>query len=504
MTAVGVALLLVGVSAGPDPAPQPGPGPGLSVGGPRLARGDLLHYTGEVLESSDRLGNRFRKRHALEVRVFVLEATRESADCAVLTVVRPLVDSAIAPAVVAIGAARVKEAAAPAVRLDLIRVDDRGRVKLLRPAAGPPPIPLTSADTTEPPTFPLDLPPVAEFGFLVPLPATGARLKTTWDATEPDRPPVGWTAAGESVWNGGRCLELTAAQQSTGYDQPDTVLSGWKRTETVIVSPADGYASTVARMIVRRDGRDITGSVKVSYEQQPRNRAIGVKYASIRKEIETAWSLEEDLKGLTVKRTPQAEFRSRAAKVADYLDDNAAGTAFRPAVEAVQRRYEAAAIGIAPPVPVPAVKVVRTGPPAVGELLDDFVLADVARPGGQFRLSGSRGVPVLLVAYRPNAVTSKGTVKLASALRDKYGDRVKVVPFAVMDTPDMAAEERKALHVELPIFDGRELEKPLGIDSWPVFFIADGTSKLRWRFDAGLGKETGYLICKELDGLLRK
>lgn len=502
MTAVGVALLLVGVSA--EPGPRSDPANGVSVGGPRLAKGDELHYVGEVLEAGDRVGNRFRKRHALEVRLFVLEATRESADCAVLTVVRPLADPAIAPAVVAIGAARAKEAAAPAVRLDLIRVDDRGRVKLLRPAAGPPPLPLASADTAEPPPFPLDLPPLAELGFFVPLPATAARVQSSWDTAEADRPPVGWKATGETVWNGGRCLELTAVQQSTGYDQPDSAASGWKRTETVIVSPADGYASTVTRTVARRDGRDILGSVTVSYEQQPRNRAIGVKYATVRREIETAWAFEEDLKVLlsAAKRTPPAEFRTRAAKVEQYLEDNAVGTAFRPAVEAVRRRYEAAAAGIAPPVP-PAAKATKARPPAVGELLDDFVLPDVARPGGQFRLSGSRGMPVLLVAYRPNAVTSKGTVKLASALRDKYGDRVKVVPISVVDTPDVAADERKALHVELPIYDGRELEKPLGIDSWPVFLVADGTGKLRWRFDAGLGKETGYLICKELDGLLK-
>ncbi len=496
MTAVGVALLLVGVSAGPD---------GVSVGGPRLARGDELHYAGEVQEAGDRLGNRFRKRHTLEIRVFVLEATRDTADCAVLTVVRPLPDPGVTAAVVAIGAARVKEVAAPSVRLDLIRMDDRGRVRLLRPAAGPPPLPLASADTAAPPSFPLDSPPVAEFGFFVPFPAAAVKVPSTWDAVEPDRPPIGWKATAETVWNGGRCLELTAVQQSTGYDQPDAVQTGWKRTESVIVSPADGYASTVTRTVVRRDGRDTVGSLKVTFEQQPRNRAIGVKYAATRREVETAWALAEELKELLAqgKKVSPDDFRARAVKVDQYLAESAAGTAFRPAVEAVRRRLEAAAVGIAPPVPA-VVKVVRAGPPAVGDLLDDFVLPDVARPSGQFRLSGARGTPVLLVAYRPDAVTSKGTVKLASALLEKYGDRVQVVPVAVFDTPDKAADERKELKLELPIFDGRTLETPLGLDSWPVFLIADGTGKLRWRFDAGLGNETGYLIGKELDELLKK
>jgi hypothetical protein len=496
MTAVGVVLLMVGVSAGPD---------GVSVGGPRLTRGDELHYTGDVQEAGDRLGNRFRKRHALEVRLFVLDATRESADCALLTVVRPLPDPTVASAAEAIGAARVKEVAAPSVRLELIRVDGRGRVRLLRPAAGPPPLPLESADTAAPPPFPLDLPPATELGLFVPFPAASVKLHTTWDSVEAERPPIGWKAVAETVWNGGRGLELTAVQQSTGYDQPDTVPSGWKRTESAIVSPADGYASTVTRTVVRREGRDTVGSVKVTYEQQPRNRATGVKYAAIRREIETAWVLAEELKELQSpgKRTPPDEFRTRAAKVEQYLADNPADSAFRPAIEAARRRFEAAAAGIAPPVAA-IVRVANAGPPAIGSLLDDFVLADVARPSGQFRFSGARGVPVLLVAYRPNAITSKGTVKLASALREKYGDLVRVVPVAVFDTPDKAADERKELKLELPIYDGRTLEKPLGIDSWPVFLIADGTGKLRWRFDAGLGKETGYLIGKELDELLKK
>lgn len=495
MTAVGVALLMVGLSAEPD---------GLSVGGPRLTRGDELHYTGEVLQAGDRVGNRFRKRHALEVRLFVLEATRESADCAVLTVVRPLADPAITPAVIAIGAAGAKEVAAPSVRLELIRVDDRGRVRLLHPAAGPPPLPLDSADTADPPPFPLDLPPAAESGFFVPFPAAAVKLHAKWNAVEADRPPIGWTATADTVWNGGRALELTAVQQSTGYDQPDIVRGGWKRTESVIVSPADGYASTVTRTVVRRDGRDAVGSLKVTYEKQPRNRAVGVKYAATRREIETAWALTDELNGLLAhgRRVSSDEFRTRAAKVDQYLDGSVGGTAFRPAIEAVRRRLDAAAVGIAPPVPKVA-RVANAGPPAVGDLLDDFVLPDVARPSGQFRLSGARGRPVLLVAYRPNAVTSKGTIKLASAIRDKYGDQVRVVPVAVFDTPDVAADERKALKLELPIFDGRELEAPLGIDSWPVYLIADRTGKLTWRFDAGLGKETGYLICQELDGLLK-
>ena len=65
MVPVGFALVLLTCT--------PSAPPGLAVAAPRLQRGDELVYTGEIRESSDRPDNRFKKKHLLEIRVFVLE-----------------------------------------------------------------------------------------------------------------------------------------------------------------------------------------------------------------------------------------------------------------------------------------------------------------------------------------------------------------------------------------------------------------------------------------------
>ena len=88
MLPVGFALILM--SSGPT-APPP-----LAVAAPCLQRGDELAYAGEIVETSERPGNRFKKKYLLEVRVFVLALGAESADCAVMTSVTPQDDAKIA------------------------------------------------------------------------------------------------------------------------------------------------------------------------------------------------------------------------------------------------------------------------------------------------------------------------------------------------------------------------------------------------------------------------
>jgi hypothetical protein len=269
-------------------APPEGP----AVGSPRLARGDELVYLGEVVEEGRRVDNPFRKRYALEVRVFVLDTRTGSADCAVLTSVRPLADPAVAPAATAVtGADPARYQFPPAVTLELIRVDDRGRVSLLTPAAGPPPIPLGPSTATKPPPLtPLDTVPAVELGMFIPLPAKPAAVGATWATPEPGRPPIAWACGKESVWNGGRCVEVTATQQTDGWDRPTVAVTGWRRAETARVVPADGFASTVRRRVERREGASTVGWVEVSYELQPPGKHVGRRYDDVRREVEAAYT----------------------------------------------------------------------------------------------------------------------------------------------------------------------------------------------------------------------
>ena len=94
MFPVGFALLML--------SSTPTAPPGLAVAAPKLQRGDELVYVGEIAESSDRPDNRYKKKHLLEVRLFVLDTAAESSDCAIMTSLTTLPDDAVAKAVLVV------------------------------------------------------------------------------------------------------------------------------------------------------------------------------------------------------------------------------------------------------------------------------------------------------------------------------------------------------------------------------------------------------------------
>src|SRR5439155_17483026 len=207
---------------------------------------------------------------------------------------------------------------------ELIRVDPRGRVTLLTPPTRSFPFSLTATTpTAHVPLLPLDAPPAVEFGPFVPLPAKPAGLGTVWESAEPGRPPVVWSAAREAVWNGGRCVEVTATQRSDGWDRPDLAATGWKRTDTVLVVPTDGFASAVTRRVERREGAKVVGWVEVSYEAKPAARLRGDRHDDVRRDAETAYALAAELAPLLPRagKIDAGEFRARLARLDRYIAD---------------------------------------------------------------------------------------------------------------------------------------------------------------------------------------
>lgn len=498
MPALGFALLLTAVGpAAPPSAPLPGP---------QLARGDELHYVGQVVETGDRVDNRFKKTSDLEVRVFVLEVGRGYTDCAVQTLVRPADDPLVAQArQVASGPDGGKRRAAPAVRLDLVRVDARGHAVLLTPAPGPPPVPLgEKTPTAAVPPPPVDAPPVVELGLFVPLPVGAVTVGGTWDTADANRPPVAWAVRDGAVWNGRRCVEVSAAQQTDGYDRPDQVRHGWRRTDTLTVAPADGFAATVRRTIARREGRDTVGTVSLTYELKPVQRRAGAKYTETRAEAEAAWAFAATHADLATRKARPEQVRARQAEVEQYLADRPGGSGFRPAVEGVRRRYEAAGAGTAPPVVSRKVVItpVDDPGPTVGRPAPDFVAADVTKISGQVRLT-SGGKPTVLVFFKPGSQTSADTLAVAEALHRKYAGGVTVIPLAVFGPAADAATQRATLRYTVPVYDGTAARAAYQVGSVPQFFVVDGLGTLRWAFDAGVGPEVGYLVKQEVDKVRR-
>lgn len=490
----GVTLLLAALGPSADP---------LTLTGPRLEQGDELVYAGEVVETGDRVGNRFKKWYDLEVRVFVIQATAGYTDCGVLTTVQPQDDPLVREAGLAAGGlGRKRIDAVPAVRLELVRVDDRGRVRQLAPAVGPPPLPLDkNTPTAEPPALPTETPPVCELGMFVPLPVGPARVGGGWDTVEPNRPPVVWSAKGEAVWNGRRCVELKAVQQADGYHLADIVWSGWQRTETVLVAPTEGYASVVNRTVVRREGRDQVGSLTVRYELQPANKYAGAKYVGARAEVETAWAFAAEYAAATTSKLRSGEMRTRAAEVDRYLRDRASATPYRAAIEAVKRRYEG---GTAPPV-TSKIVVARYEPngPTVGRPVPDFVAPDVDKPTGRVRLSAGRGKPAVVVFYKPGSVTAWETLAVCEALHRKHGQSIAVIPMAIHRSTVDAAAERADRKLSVPVYSGERVMQAYAIESFPRFFVVDEQGVLRWTFDAGIGPEVGYLVDQEVGKLMK-
>ncbi len=493
MLPVGFALILM--SSGPT-APPP-----LAVAAPRLQRGDELVYAGEIVETSERPDNRFKKKYLLEVRVFVLALGAESADCAVMTSVAPQDDAKIADAVLVVsGANPAKNRTAPTVHLQLVRVDSRGRVQSLDPPAGAPPLDLAKSIAKPLPAAPLDGTPTLEIGFFVPLPLEGAKVGGSWAIADPTRSPTVWSATGDSIWNGGRAIELTAVQESTGWDQPDTTAQGWHRSEAILASPEVGTACTVKREIVRRIGREVVGRVTVKYELQQTNRSIGKRYGELRSEIEQAVHFTAEC---AVCRTA-ADWQTRSGKIARFLDDHPTGTSFRPALESLARRCDGAARGTVPAVaPTLSIKPSDAAPPRIGYPAPDFVVADVDRPTGRFRLSANKSKPTLAIFFKPGSATSAETLAVAEALHRHFGDRISVVPLAIGEKAPVAAKQREELKLKVPVYDGLDIRAAYGVTTFPQFFILESTGTVKWIFDAGIGPETGFLVKQQLETLLK-
>lgn len=340
-------LLLLTAAAPPDaagPRPDGPPADPVVLPAPTLATGDEVVYTGEVHEASERIDLPYRRKAGLEVRLFTLSAGRDGADLAVMTLVRRVEDRHVAEAVKAVtGDAPGRRDAPPAVRLELVRVDRRGRARRLVPPPGPPPIPLTARTETAPlPPPPVDAPPAVELGMFVPAPEAPAAVGTSWEAADPGRPPTAWRVRGTAVWNGAEVVEAVGTQESADRAKPVPGRAGWRRVDRVWASPADGLARVVHRQTERFDGADRVGWVVVRYEMRPPTPHRGESYLRVRKEIEHAYAFAATADPLVPRAVALGPrpFEAVAATIERYKAEHPA-TPYREAVDAVLRRCEA-------------------------------------------------------------------------------------------------------------------------------------------------------------------
>ena len=444
-------------------------------GAPRLGRGDELRFVGEVVEAGERAGLRFRKSHDLEVRLIVLDSRPGGADCALLTKLHPRLDEVVAGPVEVAGGGNLERPPA-AVRVELIRVDYRGRVYRLHPKPGQ--LPLATGAGVPATPFPpatIDGVPLSEVGVFVPIaPGDGP----TWTVAEEGRPAANWATAGEAVWNGGRAWEVRRTQETPHFTDPARALTAWKRTDILVVSPADGVAGTLSRRVEHRHGKDVTAWTEVKLERRPAARPTGSRLGDARREAELAVSLSREFDALARFPARAADYAARLPQVERAARDVPPGD-FREGIESVTRRWVAAAGGELPRVPAPEAEPIRL---ELGHPAPDFAITNAT--GQRETLTSCRGTPVAAIFYRPGAKTAPETLAVVDALRARYAARIRVWPLAVYDPP--ATGDGAA-------YDGAAAQAAFGVVNYPRFCLIDAGGELAWDFP-GVGPEVGFLL----------
>jgi hypothetical protein len=290
---------------------------------PRFERGREYAFVGEIVDSSDRPGLKYKNVYDLTVRWFVLDATDDRADLAVLTAVTPRADKAIAAAVRTVSGETTSNGRA-AARVDFVRVTNTGLAKRLVVPATPPPYAFPPDHPTEPlPDEPTDGPAFAEFGLFPP--------------TAPGTDPSGrvWSRLPDDLWNGGRAIDLVGVRASKGYDDLNAAVAGWRRTERLYVSPVDGLPRAYARRVEQREGKNVVQTVETRLDAKaPTPAADAAKVRHVRREAETAAWLAAEADVLRGSRTDPKLTAAFKARVVRFLAEHQPPTSFRPAVEA--------------------------------------------------------------------------------------------------------------------------------------------------------------------------
>jgi hypothetical protein len=439
--------------------------------GPKLQRGDEFAYAGTVNEAVDRPGTRFRRSHEISVRVFVLERSPTWADAAVLTLTRRTDDAPVAGAIPELTGTKREEKSPAAARLDLVRIHGDGTVHQITPL-GPAPLRF-SADTPARalPTPPLDSFSPCEFGMLAP------RTKAADDS---------WSTVGYDFAHSERCLHLRRIEHAPDWEHPRGGQVSWHRADDVWLA-GSGMARMVKRTIRQRDGIAENPAVRIdlALELKEQGRPIGRMYDRYRADIEAAYFAASEL-GPLVKdaaRLGPEPFKQRITRLDAHLESNTPNTPFREAVLAVRRQLDAARRGEAVSVPTSSATPVPPKVATVGHPAPEIAV-------GEFKLSAAQGTPVVLVFFMPGRETAEPSLKIAEALRKKFGSKARVAAFAVFAPPPDGA-----------VHDGTSAVEAYGIESFPRFFVVDSAGVLKWTF-AGVGNETGFLVREQVENLL--
>jgi peroxiredoxin len=448
---------------------------------PQLVRGQEFTYSGSYTEETVVAGVRRPRTFRLESTLLVLDGKASKWDVAFLTVLslrNQLPGQPPGP----------NPAAAPpsSVRLEVAEVDGQGRV---RSKSGGSLLP------------PLDGPPTAECGALVEVPRSYLRPGDTWPVAEPGQPTRVWQVAGIEAVNNSRCVKLVGLQQSEDWEHPRADRASWRRTDTVWLSPLQGVACKVKRVLERREAAREAPTYRavVEYDRDGVSSYPGPMFDACCREIEHAVKFQREAEPLL--RQPalyHAQIDALLRRIAFHLQQPLTVGAYRKAVVQVQRRVEAARRGEATPDPGPHADpgpVIQRAVP--GQRVPDFVVPEVVNHQS-VQLYRHLGKPVLLLFYNPQSEISRPVLRFAQELTQKYSTRLTVLALAVSGDEEQAHKQHDEMHLSFPVLDGSGLHQTFGVDGTPRLVVLDGDGIFRGGY-TGWGAHTPREVTAELE-----
>jgi hypothetical protein len=453
--------------------------------GPRLEKGLEVRWAGTFTEASFRPGVRAVRTYDVDTRLFVLDTGEYGAEVLLFTRVflKPDRKSAEPPAGI--------------VRLELARVDPRGKVHVL-PSPADPDNPTPKARPWPP--VQLQGLPAHEAGFFFEFPDKPLRPGLTWAREEAGRPIVNWRVADADSFRAQPAVKLVAEQKTAGYFGDRIRQAEWRKQETLTVIAAHGYASRLERVIEKRDpeAEELSFRSVLSVEQTVRIVYPDLSYQARRDEglHAAAFTAMLDRALATGGREGARPFEAVARRAQAYLSDHGANdqVPYREAILAVRKRAESAAKGDLPPAPPPDAPPVPADPLTVGRPVPDVTAVGVTTPAS-VRLSGLKGKPMLLAYFQPSAASGSPVLKLADDLHARK--LVAVVPLAVGDPADAKALVTD-LKATVPVYDGRGIYKVHGLEATPVFVVIDADGVVR-HVARGWGRETAAAVTREVE-----
>jgi peroxiredoxin len=442
---------------------------------PRLVRAQELLYSGSFSEESSGAGVQFSRSYRLQCRILVLDTGAKGSEIALLTVLK-----ARDP-----GSARTitkADAAASSVRLELAKLDARGRLSV------GPNVSLS---------VPLEGPPTLECGAFVETPRRRVGPDQSWEVGEDGRPMRLWKITGAELVDGVRCVKLLGTQQSEDWDKPRGDHTAWRRLDTVWLDPVIGVAHRLERTIERRDParQEPTHKSILRYDLESNMQYPRQLFDDRGNEIHQARVFTSALTPLV--SDPAKHFLqldALLAKIKNHLDHEPP-TPYREAVQQVKRRAEAARRGESLPVLAPEPDTPTTVA-VPGRRAPDFLTTDLLSKE-QARLKKWLGRPIVLVFYSPASDSARELLRFAQRLAEANRPHAIVIGLAMSDDTERVHHQHDSLQLSFPILAGTGLRQTYDVASTPKFVVIDGEGVVRAAF-TGWGQETPDEVSEEL------